>query len=82
MWKSFFSGAIDKEAPAVIIAADTIVTRTNDGTPEKVRIAVSILTRMKNTYHFVATGVALVRPGAQSVLCFTIKPRFFQGLQR
>ncbi len=69
---------LDKEAPAVIIAADTIVYKDGMiGKPENVEDAVSILTRLKNTYHFVATGVALVRPGAQKRSLFYDQTQVF-----
>lgn len=50
--------------PTVIIAADTIVYKNGIiGKPADEADALNTLRLLKNTSHFVATGVALIRPG-------------------
>lgn len=59
-------------APAVLIAADTIVYKDGMmGKPTSRNDAAETLKRLRNTSHFVATGVALIRPGTskRNVFC-------------
>lgn len=52
------------QAPFVIIAADTVVYKNGIiGKPANEADAVNTLKLLRNTSHFVATGVALLRPG-------------------
>lgn len=54
----------DCQAPTVIIAADTIVYKNGMiGKPADHAEASNILKLLRNTSHYVATGVALIRPG-------------------
>lgn len=63
--KIWLNETADPELPTVIIAADTIVYKDGViGKPVDEDDASAILQRLKNTNHFVATGVALIRPGA------------------
>lgn len=53
----------DRETPSVIIAADTIVYKNGMiGKPADKADAVDTLRLLRNTNHYVATGVALVSP--------------------
>lgn len=55
----------DNQGPAVIIAADTIVYKNGMiGKPADEADAANTLKLLRNTSHYVATGVALVCPGA------------------
>ena len=59
------------EIPAVIIAADTVVYKDGMiGKPENWADAVNTLRLLRNTSHFVATGVALVAPGLRKRCLF------------
>lgn len=61
-WRN--SPAFD-HVPTVIIAADTIVYKDGMiGKPASVEDAVNTLKRLRNTSHYVATGVAFISPGA------------------
>ena len=52
------------EEPPVIIAADTVVYKDRIiGKPETPGEAFEILSSLRNTWHYVATGVCLLRPG-------------------
>lgn len=54
----------DHHVPAVVIAADTIVYKDGMiGKPADMADASNTLKLLRNTSHFVATGVALIRPG-------------------
>ena len=54
----------DQSIPTVIVAADTIVYKNGMiGKPADEADAVNILKLLRNTSHYVATGVALIRPG-------------------
>jgi septum formation protein len=58
--------------PSVIIAADTVVYKNGIiGKPVDEADAVNTLKLLRNTNHFVATGVALMRPGEpkRSLFC-------------
>lgn len=55
--------ATDSDAP-VIIAADTIVYKDKIiGKPKSPEEAFHILSRLKNTWHYVATGVCIIKSG-------------------
>ena len=54
----------DRLIPTVIVAADTIVYKNGMiGKPADEADASNILKLLRNTSHYVATGVALIRPG-------------------
>jgi septum formation protein len=62
--KSWLAGPADHQVSTVIIAADTIVYKNGMiGKPVDKADAENILTLLRNTSHFVATGVALICPG-------------------
>lgn len=59
------------QASAVIIAADTIVYKNGMiGKPSNTADAVNTLKLLRNTVHYVATGVALISPGTPKRLVF------------
>jgi septum formation protein len=62
----------DSRIPSVVIAADTIVYKNGIiGKPADEADALNTLRLLRNTRHFVATGVALVAPASskRSVIC-------------
>lgn len=62
--KAWLKQTADENAPAVIIAADTIVYKDGMiGKPADEEDAVKILKLLRNTSHHVATGVAFISPG-------------------
>lgn len=70
--KLWLKEAPDRRTPSVIIAADTIVYKNGIiGKPADKADAFSTLKLLRNTSHFVATGVALVAPASpkRSVIC-------------
>ncbi len=62
--KFWLKDPADGNVPTVIIAADTIVYKNGMiGKPIDEEDAVNTLRLLRNTSHFVATGVALISPG-------------------
>lgn len=70
--KTFLNEADAGGLPVVIIAADTIVYKDGIiGKPKNESDAARTLKKLRNTSHFVSTGVALISPGAskRTVFC-------------
>ena len=70
--KLWLKEASDSRTPSVIIAADTIVYKNGIiGKPADETDALNTLKLLRNTSHYVATGVALVAPASpkRSVIC-------------
>ncbi len=62
--KLWLKEPVDDQVPSVIIAADTIVYKDGMiGKPSNEADAVNTLKLLRNTSHYVSTGVALVSPG-------------------
>ncbi|HVI41024.1 MAG TPA: Maf family protein, partial [Anaerovoracaceae bacterium] len=62
--KLWLKNPVDPQLPSVIIAADTIVYKDRMiGKPSDENDATNILKLLKNTSHYVATGVTLISPG-------------------
>lgn len=62
--KAWLKQPVDENAPAVIIAADTIVYKDGMiGKPVDEEDAVKTLKLLRNTSHHVATGIAFISPG-------------------
>ena len=63
--------AAEGKAGSVIIAADTVVSKDEIlGKPEDRADAARMLRKIKNTSHFVATGVAIAAAGEQHIQVF------------
>lgn len=69
--------------PTVLIAADTIVFKNGIiGKPTDKADALRTLRLLKNTSHFVATGVALIRPGSSKrQLFYDVTEVFFKDYE-
>ncbi len=61
----------DIEAGSIIIAADTVVYKDEImGKPVDSEDGFNMLSKLRNTYHYVTTGVALVVAGEQKAIVF------------
>lgn len=67
------------EAGTVIIAADTIVYKDGEimGKPADAADGYRMLDKLRNDYHFVVTGVALLEAGAQNTRVFAEVTRVY-----
>ena len=78
--KLWLKEMVNDQVPTVIIAADTIVYKDGMiGKPTDEADAINILRRLRNTGHYVATGVALISPGTQKrSVFFDVTEVFFK----
>ncbi len=79
------SQATLSDKPAIIIAADTIVYKDGEimGKPANSDDGIRMLDKLRNTYHYVITGVALLAAGSKSIRVFAeITKVYFKDYRR
>jgi len=78
--KIWLKEMVNDQVPTVIIAADTIVYKDGMiGKPTDEADAINTLRLLRNTSHYVATGVALISPGTQKrSVFFDVTEVFFK----